>query len=210
MAQISTFNLDFNVCLGKQQTDLFGLIAARDPEIICVQEARDTNLKQILPGTYGTNQVMKDEGTRGSAIIWKKSAFTNVGPSKLIVGADAMNMHRRYMSMQTLTHTSGNKIRVVSLHMPLKTKYAAAHQAMIANVFKMIDNFKIDRFVIGADWNFNIPNDPHKIKKKTGLVSRGGSIDGFFLTNSLSPGSIQTGPVQFSDHSPRTISISIG
>jgi hypothetical protein len=176
-----------------------------------VQEARDTNLRRILPGGYGTNQVTKNDDTRGSAVIWDKDVFELI-ESKLILGVrpGAVRMNTRYMSRATLRNKdTGRQTRVVSLHFPPRRPggYTALQAPMASNVMAMFRVSRVPNFIIGGDFNYVMSQDKFHFRRKMGYVSRQNRIDGFYLPANLNPSAADMGPNVSSPHMPVTITV---
>jgi endonuclease/exonuclease/phosphatase family metal-dependent hydrolase len=215
--KITTFNMDTSLCAGKQQDDLIEIIENVNPDILTIQEADSTRLRQIKPVEFGTGQVMTDAGTMDTAVMYKHSKFTHVKSEvvKILRGDPAgTNQKARYVAITTLENkVGGRRTRVMSVNFPSRPArlLSVLQTPMARNLVRVANEKRTANFIIGGDFNFQIDNDPYNIATLANLGKAYIGRVGFYLTDTMLPGSIveETAWRVDSDHLPVTLTIEI-
>lgn len=100
---------------------------------------------------------------------------SNGGPPGGVVANDLMDRWIAWGDFEVVA--TGKRITAASLHMPPIRVRSVAYAPYADNVVKFIQDATYP-VVIGADWNWQVDDDPGGIGRRTGMKFRGFSIDG--------------------------------
>lgn len=205
--KVTSHNIDFNNGLKAQNEDVDA--DTENSDVYLVQEARDTILSRLLNRGWRNNQRTTSAAKRGTAVAWRISKFAK-RRTGIRLGTDnrGVRMHPRWISWANLRVKGTKKtIKFISIHNAPK-RFKFLQPAMVAVAVAMVKASRVP-VVLAGDFNFLVHNDPYNISKRTGLVRRGHGIDGFYVSKSLKPGSIQVAEKANSDHKAVSIFITV-
>jgi endonuclease/exonuclease/phosphatase (EEP) superfamily protein YafD len=168
--------------------------------------------------------------TRGTAIAVRRSAASYVGKLRLVRATGSVtckrlsngrsgNIGTRYMALVDVRLSNGQKVNLISVHMPPKRCWGTTYDQMATKVVSEINSARKrpGRVIVGGDWNKVVRNNPNNIKGRTGLVPRGPAvdgtnqpgIDGFFVPKGLSVSGLRSLARHRSDHRAVQLTVTI-
>lgn len=200
-----TFNVNFNNNATKISQDIAKLPARAD--IIMFQEVKWVTVADYLPAAdwYVYQVTNSGDARRGSAVAVRRSIMSGLYGAGLHLGVAAgdADMLDRYIAWVEIALTNGQRIRVMSLHMPPQ-RYVELQTPMANSLAGLVNSIEYP-VVVGGDWNFTVNNDPRGITQKTRLLRTGIGIDGFYYERkavSVSSTNRLSGLNVNSDHDP--------
>lgn len=215
--RVVTANISFALTPAKVKQDFqqYG----PEADVVLMQEARDVILENLVDtSVWAVRQNTTSPAKRGSAIVVRKAIAEPGGVGKLVLrkGVEASpcpggGINTRYIARVNVRLASGRMLRLASAHMPPKRCWGPVYDAMADRIVE-VSNEVPGRYVIGADWNKVVANDPNDIGQRTGLKRRapGNSIDGFYFRNDeLDASTAAWLPKTSSDHKPVRIHLTI-
>lgn len=208
--RVTTQNLDWGLNDAKWSDIIDKLQAVSD--VILFQEAKNVDLRLYASETWGVFQNHENEGTRGTAIMWRKSlgSVHNTGLDEFVPSVKGVKMPDRYIAYINLWVRDWNKhVVFASAHFP-PLRFRERWPVAIKNYVKFVKHFRRFKlaFVIGSDFNQKVTNDVHGIKARLGLLIRGERIDGFGVSRRLKASRVKNLGNDASDHDPLQILVS--
>jgi endonuclease/exonuclease/phosphatase family metal-dependent hydrolase len=127
-------------------------------------------------------------------------------------GAGGTEQHARYFCITTLVNkSSGRRTRVIAVNFPSKPArlITVLQTPMARNLVRVANEKRIANTIVGGDFNFSIENDPYNIASRTNLGKAYVGRVGFYLTDTMLPGTVEETARGDSDHAPVTATIEI-
>lgn len=183
--KVITFNMDFGLGNAAWQHDLNQAMDVADA--ICVQEAKNANLEAMARPGWVVYQNRKDTMHAGTALLWRKdrARALNKGQTLLVDPGAIDRIQKRYITWADLEVDGEDVITIAAVHMPpievRKELYGPAAQ----NVVDFVHAHQKHPLLIGADWNWQVSQNPDRLATRTNMVFRGVSIDGFLIDKAL-------------------------
>lgn len=189
--RVVTANIDFGLSKKKVKEDWKSY--SKHADVVLMQEAKRFDLRKVIGDSdWIIRQNTSSSAKAGSAIAVRRSIAREVSPLWLVKGVDASRCRKvgsasgiqaRYIARVNIKLKGGRKLKVASAHLPPKRCWGRVYDTMAQSIKKMIRNTP-GHFIIGADWNKNLSNNPNGIASQTRMKIRavGNRIDGFLVT----------------------------
>lgn len=173
-------------------------------DVILVQEAKWTELRNFRDADWAVFQVKKNDGTAGSGILWRRAKFvrTAQGIDPLVTNRGKAHMNPRWITWVDLRiKGDGRRIRFASLHYPPK-RYSYLWGQANKGVTTFIKKARAEKiaFVIGGDFNEVVSTRMHGLATRLRVTATGKRIDGFLVARRLIVTSTRSLPDNASDH----------
>ncbi|GAA2367625.1 hypothetical protein Cme02nite_28610 [Catellatospora methionotrophica] len=215
-----TANVDFGVSQANVRQDWQNVIAPH-ADIALLQETKSIRLADFVDtGTWLVLQDTSAEDRAGSALVIRRSVFTDRDTFGLVKGVDASpcpdgGIMTRWIAKVNIRLNNGRWIRVASLHMPpprCQTGPGSPYDDMGFSIVNFVRGS--DRLtVLGADWNKVVDDDPNDIAARANLEPNGPNdglrIDGFMYSRSLDNCCLARLAAIHSEHRPIQIKMTI-
>lgn len=194
MTRETTANIDFAKSPSQHRRYLNHLADTSD--ILFIQEAKRIRLRDLLPANWYTNQRVRTQSTRGSALCWRAGTFDYPPKSRMKMGAlpvgidhgkprVAKMLPRRIIVTKVILN--GKKVALIVCHYP-PLRYEWLWPQMDRRLARIVRQCVKEGYAvrIGADFNQN----PHAVaaalnwRLGNGVRLRAlsdGKIDGFLL-----------------------------
>ncbi len=194
---VATINDDFT----DKKTSLNRVNQQVNPDIMLLQEAKNSNLAKDAGKGVGVFQNRSTDDKAGSAVAWDKDEV-KAGKRGLALGVNppkGVGMLSRYMTF-TDVKVEGRSVRMISVHRPPQ-RFKAQWPAFDRNLAAFVKSSPLP-VIIGLDAN---ERTPAGLAKATGLrweSSGPTSIDGFLVSKELGVSNIRRLDKGVSDHHP--------
>lgn len=207
---VTTANVDFALKPDTAARDLARTANGVESDAYLLQEAKRVNLHKQAPKGLKVFQRLKNDATRGSAILWNPKTMDAKGRRRgLTLGTTPHGaaMLNRYIAWVNVQLDNGRVVRLISLHEP-PGRYRWLVKFMSPAIVRLLRSSKV-AWIVGADWNWLIKNSPDNLDKKTGGRFYGFGIDGFLVHPDLEVINVKRAARTHSDHVPVTIRVRV-
>jgi len=194
---VATINDDFT----DRKTSLNRVNREVNPDVMLLQEAKNSNIAKDAGKGLGAYQNNATEGHAGSAIVWDENE-AKAGARGTRLGVDppkGVGMLNRYITY-TDVKIEGRSVRMISAHRPPK-RFAEQWPAFDRALAAFVKSTK-GPVIVGMDAN---ERTPEGLERATGLKwhSPGPkSIDGFLVSPGIEVSNIRRLAKGVSDHHP--------
>lgn len=178
--RVTTANLDFST--GPRQDKKNLALLVENSDVLCLQEAKNLTLSEILPVGWRSLQFTLNEARRNSAHAVVKGAYTKNRAIHLGVrpwyGGVKVKMLTRFFTTVDVTK-NGLTVRAFSCHLP-PARFDFLQPTMMRRIKTAIDESPWP-VVLGGDWNMPIATAASKL----GLEAHGEGIIGVLVDKRL-------------------------